>query len=320
MRNELHKFIKEIAGGDRTKYTTIPRIGEERLKNEFAALLGCKHHHTSSSRPDNDPKWTPFMWGIPGSSNMVCDVRVMKVNYYSAHCLKECVNHDTCFPNGWNVRELVDTLIVMRRAYKRGSMLCHTDDLWGPEEYCDTNSNYHQYQMIAKILLNLLYSVVCRYGSAIGIGPHKIDAAGREKTTEIVKKISETGIVLYAALDLIVYVGDQVDIPDVHHEKIKHALIMQRGNRPAVVYGDDVHAYGLPRLKLRMGEWNYLIGQGTYEELRDKVEISYQRWIDWIKKSLFDYIAITKDDIEKEIADFDFDGVDSKPDLSFNMV
>lgn len=282
MRNELHNFIKEIANGDRSKYNNF-RIGEDRLLVEFAQFLGFKRWHSPILRPDNDPKWMPFKWSMDQGSCVVSDIRVMSFPSLYAHSLKEIADPSVCFPNGMNVRDLLSTLKNMRSSYKQGK----------GEMYCE-------YQMIAKFLMNILYSVICRHGSAIGIGAHHINTKAREFMTDAVKKISETCVVLYAYCDFIVYVGDQVEVPGVHHERFNSVVFSKHGNFYGITYGDRLNTYLLPHVKFRMSEWNELIGSGSYEERYARAQRMYQRRIDNIKNDLFRYIAITKEDIERQ--------------------
>lgn len=282
MRNELHKFIKEIADGDRSKYSNF-RMGEDRLMHEFAEFLGFRRWHSPILRPDNDPKWLPFRWSVDNGSCYITDVRVMSFPFLTANSFEP----DVCFPNGMNAHDLVVTLKRMRSAYKQGE-----------------GELYNEYQIIAKFLLNSLYSVICRHGSAIGMGAHHINEKVRGVITDAVKKISETGIVVYVYSDFIVYIGDQVEIPGVHHEKFKYAVLSQYGNNYGISYSDTMQSHCLPNMKFRIGEWNDLIGSGTYEQRLEQAQKRYQRKIAGIKNDLFRYIAITKEDVDLEIQNY----------------
>lgn len=277
MKLELIDFIKTAASQDHQKFLS-PRNHD--LYKDFAAYLGYTRYHTPNMRPDNHPKWQPFRWSI-NYGCVVKNVRVMSFNHMSANALKLiAIENNLTFPNGWKFNDVIDELIAIRREFNFNSHII-------PGEW----------RLIAKYLINTLYSIVATYAKG-NLGIHHINEKMGDMMANAVRKISETAIVLYAYSDVIVYFGDQVDIHGVHHEKHKKAVFTENYG---VGYGDIDTALIFP-LNLDMEEWEPSKSfPQSPEEQRERKERSIAGKIDRFKQSLERYIETrTKSEYQEE--------------------
>lgn len=268
MRNKLRMFISELASGDRTKYTSRQR-GDDRLRDEFAMFLGFKPWNSPVMCPDCDPKWNPLRWSY-SDVGRIDDVRLLSFNSLYSQVIKNlAVERNIILPNGWHLGELIDTLFTMRRTYK--SFYIRLMDK--PDS--DECQKYNQYQMITKFLLNMIYSIICRYGSAINLGSHEIINRARFYVENIIRVMIDSGrVVLYVNVDEIVYVGDQFNVIGggvvAHYEKYKTAVLPDR--KGSLIYGNGIYGIStLPVIKFRIEEWSPL-GNKNVEDQRIKAE------------------------------------------------
>ncbi|WFD55624.1 hypothetical protein phi5_144 [Enterobacter phage phi5] len=296
MKLELTKFIKTAAAGDQLKYKSRRNHS---LEDDFATLLGFQRWHTPIMRPDHDPKWDYFRWGVERHA-IVNNIRVMSFRYLYPTCIIELANErDITLPNGWKLADLIECLIQMRKAYKAGYI--RSFDKLG--DYGNTE-DYKEWQMIAKYLINSVWGIICNKGSAINLGGHEIIARAREKVTDAINKIVDSGgVVFHVNVDEIAYYSElQVDIKDVHHEK--HRVGLFTGNRGAA-WGDDLILSGLaPTLKFNLDDWEpNRHDRRTAEEQRDMAISCINTRKERCLRELRDYINTTKEDIAKRYVD-----------------
>lgn len=297
MKLELNNFIKAAAAGDQQKY----KSRRDTLIDDFCNLLGFKRWHTPSMRPDCDPKWDYFKW-TPRDRGYVDNVRVMSFNHMYANATIEVAKrNNSTYPNGWKVAEVIETLMQLRREYKAGAKMKFNEirEVW--EENPERN-NYKEWSIVAKYLLNITYSVFCRFGTKeIGFGSHDIIAEARHRLTYAILKIQNSGgLVLAAFCDEIVYYGDQVEVDGVHHEKFNKLVF---GQYNSYSYGNDIRVMMHPRIMLDMEGWEPGHGIGDIESQRERRVRSVAKARELMTGSLTDYLFRTKADVEKEFVD-----------------
>lgn len=291
MKIELNHFIKEIAAGDESVYVNH---GHTPLIEKMKELFGFKRWHTPILRPDSDPCWTPFRWSSEPNA-AVKNIRVMSFNHLYNMALKEITEkEEISFPNGWKVAELIDTLLQLRREYKAGFIQSGYDDPLNIPAY-------NAYQMIAKFMLNCIFTIVAQHGSglSVSIGAHDIVFQARNKVVEAVRKISKTGVVLYVNTDEIIYFGDQVEIDGVHHEKYQKAIFF---SPTRAAYGNDIRTSSMPFVRLDMSDWqpSSFFNKFNVEEQKERAEIRIGKRIAIFRQSLNEYINMTKEDIDRK--------------------
>ncbi|UJB55360.1 hypothetical protein [Enterobacter phage vB_EcRAM-01] len=285
MKLELHEFINAAAIGDQSKY----KSRRDTLIDDFCNLLGFKRWHTPSMRPDCDPKWDYFKW-TPRDRGYVDNVRVMSFNHMYANATIEVAKrNDSIYPNGWKVAEVIETLMQLRREYKSAYRV-------------NPNPIYNEWQIVAKYLLNITYSVFCRFGTKeIGFGSHDIIAEARHRLTYAILKIQNSGgLVLAAFCDEIVYYGDQVEVDGVHHEKFNKLVF---GQYNSYSYGNNIRVMMHPRIMLDMEGWEPGHGIGDIESQRERRVRSVAKARELMTDSLTAYLFRTKEDVEKEFVD-----------------
>jgi len=293
MKLELIDFIKTAAAGDQTKYKSRC----DTLINDFCDLLGFERWHTPYMRPDCDPKWDYFKWSAR-ERGYVENVRVMSFNQLYANSAIAVANrYDSTYPNGWKVAEVIETLMQLRREFKTGMYRCWNDLSLGGNS--KNASVYNEWQIVAKYLLNITYSIFCRYGTKdIGFGAHDIIAEGRHRLTHAILKIQNSGGLIFAAYcDEIVYYGDQVDVDGAHHEKFNKFVFASNGGYS---YGNDIRVMMQPRIMLDMTGWEPGHSISDVETQRKRRVDSIARTRKLMVRSLTDYLFKTKEDVEKE--------------------
>lgn len=285
MKTELHEFIHAAVCGDQSKY----KSRRDTLIDDFCNFLGFKRWHTPSMRPDCDPKWDYFKWSAR-DRGYVDNVRVMSFTHlYANSTIAVAKRNDSTYPNGWSVAKVIETLLQLRREYKSAYRV-------------NPNPVYYEWQIVAKYLLNITYSIFCRFGTKdIGFGSHDIIAEARHRMIHAILKIQNSGgLVLAAFCDEIVYYGEQVEVDDVHHEKFKRFVF---GQYNSYSYGNDIRVMMHPRVMLDLEGWEPVKSITDDESQRERRILSIARGRQLIVNSLTDYLSRTKEDVEKEFVD-----------------
>lgn len=293
MKLELYSFIRAAAAGDQSKYKSRC----DTLINDFCDLLGFKRWHTPYMRPDCDPKWDYFKWSAR-EHGYVENVRVMSFSHLYAHStIAVAKRNDSTYPNGWKVAKVIETLMQLRQEYKGAMRRSWVNASVGqPDEKA---LNYNEWQIVAKYLLNITYSIFCRFGTKeIGFGSHDIIAEGRHRLTDAILKIQNSGgLILAAYCDEIVYYGDQVDVDGAHHEKFNKFVFAPNGGYS---YGNDIRVMMQPRIMLDMTGWEPGHSISDVETQRKRRVDSIARTRKLMVRSVTDYLFKTKEDVEKE--------------------
>ncbi|UES35601.1 hypothetical protein KKP3664_000062 [Citrobacter phage KKP_3664] len=292
MKMQLNHFIKSAAACDQSKYKSNRN---HNLDKDFADFLGFKRWHTPIMRPDCDPKYDYPRWGMSRHA-VVKNIRVMTFrNLYGSCIIEISKERNIILPNGWKLAELVETLFQLRREYKSG--LLRSREVLTISD----SGDYNEWQMIAKYLANAVFGIICNKGSAINMGGHEVIARAREKVGEAINQIiASGGTVLHVNVDEIAYVGKQVDIPNVHHERFNNAVFT--GFRGAM-WGDHAIISGpVPTLRFDMDDWepsrHYRLSD---EEQRASALRMIDSRRDRLVKELNEYMNKTKEEVLREL-------------------
>lgn len=282
MKLELNNFIKSAA--DKQSYL------DHTLTNDFAAFLGCQRWHTPILRPNNDPKYEYFRWSLSRHAT-VRNIRVMTFRNLFGNCIIELAKErgGVVFPNGWELGEIVETLFKLRIEYKAGAIR------YAAEEY-------HTWQMVTKYLLNCMWSIVASKGSAINMGGYEVIARAREKVIVAVNKIIDSGgTVLHVNVDEIVYVGEQVEFDNVHHEKFNRAVFT--GCHGAVWGNNTVVSGSVSTLLFDINDWNpnpmSVYANRPMEERREMELHKINRKRDQLVNEIREYMSRTLEYVQK---------------------
>ena len=304
MKLELNNFIKAAAAGDQSKY----KARRDTLIEEFCEYLGFKRWNTPSIRPDCDPKWDYFKWS-GRDRGYVDNVRVMSFKHmYAESAMTVAKRNDSTYPNGWKVADVIETLMQLRREYKAGMFMQLRREykagmlMKSHDTHNISGSEYNEWQKVAKYLLNITYSIFCRFGTKnIGFGSHDIVAEARRNMMFAITRIQQSGgLVLAAYNDEIVYYGEQANVFNVHHEKFNKFVF---GQHNSYSYGNDIRVMMQPRIMLDMEGWEPGHGIGSVESQRERRVLSVAKTRKFMEKSLADYMNKTKEDVEKEFVD-----------------
>ncbi|QDH49213.1 DNA polymerase [Pantoea phage Phynn] len=269
------------------------------IADQFAGAFGYNTRYRDDlSRPDTDPRWTDITWsaGSCGFSGRVKNVRVAYLPHCYAQALEDLTkDSDIRFPNGELVYDVVCSLRRIRKINKDYAKVCRTtmtirDKLSGEYLRClDIIS-------LTKYLLNSLIYIIANYGRPTGIGVHHLRESVRNRTADLIRKINNTdATVIHASYDHVVYVGPQVEYPNVHHESFKNAILIGENG---IVYGDTMESFRVPFFCINDDSWVRPVHD--IESRTKTFQKNMEKRKSMCKASVAQYLNLTKEDIERK--------------------